>query len=344
MRFERVAGAVLTSWFFGLGGGLASLGEMQYALAWASALPIAGVLAGLVSPWCLILVPLVIVASTVHAIVLAHRTDAPFRVLDWHPWAMFAVTVMTAIFLRAFVVEAFKIPSSAMYPTLHIGDHVFIEKLTKLVRAPKRGDIVVFVYPCDPSRDYVKRVIGLPGDTIEVRCNVVYVNGKAVPASQVQGTCTYEDFDESSDRWYEKACSRYHESLDGAEWDVFHNEDRPEHDRLRAEGKLEVGDIRDFPLRDHPFPPSCSDANGGYGEAPPQVKGRLVETKPENGGACGPQYHYVVPDDHVFMLGDNRNNSNDSRVWGSVPIGNVKGRVTGIWWSSHESGRVGAVH
>src|SRR5882724_9753033 len=159
------------------------------------------------------------------------------------------------MFLRGFVVEAFKIPASSMYPTLEIGDHIFIEKVTKLWRDWQRGDVIVFVYPCEPERDYVKRIIGLPGDTVEVRCNVVYVNGKAVANKVVAGTCGYQDYDDMADRWYDKTCSRYHESLDGHDWDVFHGEDRPQHDALWAAGTLKTGDQRDFPMRDHPFAP-----------------------------------------------------------------------------------------
>jgi signal peptidase I len=232
-----------------------------------------------------------------------------------------------------------------MYPTLHIDDHVFVDKLSKLWRDWHRGDLVVFVYPCDMQRDYLKRIVGLAGDTVEVRCNVVYVNGAAVPAELVAGPdkCSYEDYDESSDRWYSKKCSLYRE----AGHETFHNEDRPQVDLMRKEGKLNTGDARDFPARDSPFPPSCSNASDEFAKtvAQGQVKGKLVETKPEgSAGACEPQYHYVVPPGHVFVLGDNRNNSNDSRVWGSVPESYIKGRVSSIWWSSHESGRVGMVH
>src|SRR3982750_338780 len=101
--------------------------------------------------------------------------------------------ILIALALRAFVIEAFKIPSSSMYPTLEINDHIFVNKfiygvripwtMTKLfeLRGPKRGEVIVFIYPCDPDRDYIKRVIALAGDSVEVRCNVVYVNGKANP-------------------------------------------------------------------------------------------------------------------------------------------------------------------
>src|ERR1700759_2247167 len=101
--------------------------------------------------------------------------------------------VATALALRAFVVEAFKIPSSSMYPTLEINDHIFVNKFiygvripwttTKLfaLRGPPRGEVIVFIYPCDPDRDYIKRVVATAGQTVETRCGVLYVDGVAVP-------------------------------------------------------------------------------------------------------------------------------------------------------------------
>jgi signal peptidase I len=339
----RVVGAVATSFFFGLGGGLASLGEWQYALAWIAVLPIAALAAVFVTPWVVFLGVMACVGSMVHAAAIASKSGAPFRVLHWMPWACLVTNILLALFLKAFAVEAFKIPSSSMYPALEIGDHIFIEKVTKLWRDWQRGDVIVFVYPCDPDRDYVSRLIGLPGDTIEVRCNVVYVNGKAVENKIVAGECTYEDYDERSDHWYEKSCSSYHEQLDGHEWDVFHSEDRPQHDAMWAAGTLKTGDIRDFPQREHAYPPSCRDAFADGGRESERGPGKIVETKPESAGACEPQLHFVVPSDQLFVLGNNRNNSNDSRVWGGVPLANVKGRVRTIWWSRHAS-RIGAVH
>jgi len=354
-RMRRVVGAILASCFFGFGGGLASLGELPLALAWLAALPVMALLAVFVSPYVAMVVGLLaLVGSIVHTVIVARATDAPYRVFDWMPWASFAATAFVALFLRVYIVEAFKIPSSAMYPTLHIGDHVFVDKLTKFWRDWQHGDMIVFIYPCDTQRDYVKRIVALAGETVEVRCNVVYVNGKALLQELVEGPgsvtedkctqpCCYEDYDESRDHWYAKLCSLYREN----DYQTFHNADRPQIDRMRSEGKINTGDSRDFPERDHPFPPSCSDARDEFAKtsAHAQVKGKLVETKPEGtAAACEPQYHYVVPPGHVFVLGDNRNNSNDSRVWGSVPESFIKGRVKSIWLSSHESGRIGLVH
>src|SRR5206468_2579101 len=113
--------------------------------------------------------------------------------------------VLIALALRAFVIEAFKIPSSSMYPTLEIGDHIFVNKFiygvripytrTKFfeLRGPERGEVIVFIYPCDPDRDYIKRVVALASDSVEVRCNVVYVNGVAVQNELIQGPAKLSD-------------------------------------------------------------------------------------------------------------------------------------------------------
>ncbi len=263
--------------------------------------------------------------------------------------------ILIALALRAFVIEAFKIPSSSMYPTLEIGDHIFVNKFiygiripwtrTKLLelRGPKRGEVIVFIYPCDPDRDYIKRVVALAGDSVEVRCNVVYVNGVAVPSEMVESdTCKYKDYDEQRDKWYEKTCSRYRETVNGASYDTYHDDERPSRDAHNAQGVNVSGDARDFPQRSRPVPPSCSQSDEALkAPAVEQVKGKIVETKAEPvAKACEPQLNYVVPQGHVFVMGDNRNNSNDSRVWGSVPIENIKGKALFIWLSYEHWGLI----
>ncbi|MGN6104197.1 MAG: signal peptidase I [Kofleriaceae bacterium] len=254
--------------------------------------------------------------------------------------------ILIALALRAFVIEAFKIPSSSMYPTLEINDHIFVNKFiygvripftnTKLfeLRGPRRGEVIVFMLPCEPDRDYIKRVIATAGQTVEVRCNVVYVDGKPVP-SQWDGsnTCTHEDKDESADRWYTTECSRYRETVDGLAYDTFHDRSRPEHDAEQQ------ADLNDFPRE--PVPPSCSNprAPGPRRPAANQALGKVVDTAPEDPAAqCALHRHYVVPEGHVFVMGDNRGNSNDSRVWGSVPLENIKGKALFIWLSYRDLG------
>jgi len=254
--------------------------------------------------------------------------------------------ILIALALRAFVIEAFKIPSSSMYPTLEIGDHIFVNKFiygvripwttTKLfeLRGPHRGEVIVFIYPCDPDRDYIKRVVALAGQTVEVRCNVVYVDGVAVPSKEAAADIYYEDYDEKGDSWFKRPTSRYEETVDGKVYSTYHDADRPLRDQKLRAGTLTDGDSRDFPQRDRMTPPNCSFSEDVAKDHRQQVLGKIVETKPDSEAkVCEPHLHYVVPPGHIFAMGDNRNNSNDSRVWGSVPIENIKGKALFIWLS-----------
>lgn len=251
--------------------------------------------------------------------------------------------ILIALALRAFVVEAFKIPSSSMYPTLEIGDHIFVNKFiyglripwttTKFLqlRGPERGDVIVFMYPCEPDRDYIKRVVALAGQTVEVRCNVVYVDGIAVPSTEAESGISYQDYDDK--RWIRRQTSRYTEKVGDLVYSTYHDADRPARDRLMRAGTLTEGDSRDFPIRGAP-PPSCSSSEDRAGGANRQVLGKISELKPDGEApVCGPYLHYTVPEGHVFVMGDNRNNSNDSRIWGSVPIQNIKGKALFTWLS-----------
>jgi len=259
--------------------------------------------------------------------------------------------ILIALALRAVVLEAFKIPSSSMYPTLEINDHIFVNKFIYGIRIPfttiklfewrkpKRGEVIVFIQPCDPERDYIKRVVATEGQTVEVRCNVVYIDGKAVENQMVQGaSCSYRDQKEDTLQWSTQACSEYRERVSGHDYHTYHDPGRPQRDEQATRGeRMLSGDIHDFPQLGGPHTaPSCPiQSDGRPVGTHNQLPGKIEVTR-ETAGACDLQMHYVVPPGHVFVMGDNRSNSNDSRYWGSVPIENIKGKALFIWLSYGE--------
>ncbi len=274
------------------------------------------------------------------------------------------IAVVIALLLRAFVIEAFKIPSSSMIPTLEIGDHIFVNKFIYGIRIPyttvkfaefrkpARGEVIVFMNPCTPDKDFIKRVIGVAGDTVEVRCNQLYVNARPVkaevlarPVSEAGGAgCQYWDFDDGSGRWDQRTCSLYRETLDGKHFTTLHGEERPDDDADRIAGGDQghywsYDDAHDFPVvseHERGRPPQLPSCPSDTRHDTPGALGRIERTVPlgeQPATPCAPQVHYVVPADTVFVMGDNRQNSSDSRVWGPVPLENIKGKALFIWYS-----------
>ncbi len=188
--------------------------------------------------------------------------------------------IFAVLLLRSFVVEPFRIPSGSMMPTLLTGDFILVNKFayglrlpvlnTKVipVSEPQRGDVVVFRYPKDPSVDYIKRVVGLPGDRIGYFDKQIYVNGEPV---RQEGWETYIGEGASSGMTGAKLRTEY---LDQAVHKILLDPSRP-----------------------------------------------------------GIEGEYVVPEGQYFMMGDNRDNSNDSRYWGFVPEENLVGKAFFIWMS-----------
>jgi signal peptidase I len=321
--------AVVGFWFPGIGPGL--VGRHRAMLLWVAVMA-ASILAVAISIWLLplaVAVRFAAAAGGFRAVRAADRDDVPSSV----PGLVIAILLNLAapLAIRIIALEAFKMPSSSMSPTLNTGDHVFADKLTPRLGDVQRGELIVFIQPCEPDRDYLKRVIALAGDTVEVRCNKVYVNGAPLAEELVQGYgCTYRDRNESSGEWYTQRCSEYREALGTHHYHVYHDANRPTHD-VRRDPPMS-GDTHDFPQLDGLHePPHC--APGPRVPAGQQAPGSIVQTR-QGAGPCEPQLHYVVPAGHVFAMGDNRSNSNDSRYWGSVPRSLIKGRVIGIWLSA----------
>lgn len=221
--------------------------------------------------------------------------DKPEPLIVEYAHSFFPV-VFVVLVLRSFIAEPFRIPSASMMPTLLIGDFILVNKFTYGVRLPvlntriieigepERGDIVVFRFPKTPSIDYIKRVVGLPGDRVGYYNKKIEINGK--PVKQV-------------------SLGRYQGVGQGA-------------NMTGTEHLLEnLGDTEHSLLVSH---------------GAPSIKG-----------------DFIVPDDHYFVMGDNRDNSNDSRYWGTVPQENLVGKAFFIWmnWDWKHKGvgfdRIGTV-
>lgn len=165
---------------------------------------------------------------------------------------VFVIAGILALNIRTFAIQPYKIPSGSMIPTLQIKDHLFVSRFNYWVGMPKRGDIVVFQYPRDPKKDFIKRVVALGGETITIRKKQVFINGKPI-----------EEF-----------------------YKVHYD---PNIDRRKL----------------IPYYPDWTRDDFGP---------------------------FVVPDDHIFVMGDNRDSSLDSRYWGSLHWRKLKGRALVIYW------------
>ncbi len=217
--------------------------------------------------------------------------------------------VILAVFLiRSFLFEPFKIPSGSMLPTLRIGDFILVNKYAYGVRLPivnlkaievgqpKRGDVMVFRYPNDPSLDYIKRTVGLPGDIVEYKDKRLTVNGVPVATTK------------AGDYGYVASGLNY---ITGQTW----HERLGEHDHI-AMTQADMPSVILYQVGgDFPYRVNC--------------------TYNEQGFRC------KVPEGHYFMMGDNRDASNDSRYWGFVPDRNIVGKAFMIWWNFGEFNRIG---
>src|SRR5688572_972799 len=185
-------------------------GRWRAAIIWVGAL-VAAVVLSAFTIWGLLAIVGVVLASIAEAAISLRRIPPPIR---WNGLAAGGVAIaMVALFIvtRVLVVEAFKFPSSSMSPTYQIGDHIFADKLTVRFSTPGRGEVIVFAQPCQPGVDYIKRVIAVANDTIEVRCSRVYINGTAVEESLVEAQAQYDEYQEGSGefpgQWYSRDVS-----------------------------------------------------------------------------------------------------------------------------------------
>jgi signal peptidase I len=281
---------------------------------WAS-VAIALLAAGLWEPRCLWLVFVVHFAGAIDGY-RCYRRDA--RMGTNRAAAALAVVISTvvggAIGLQG---EVFRIPASSSCPMLQIGEDVIANKLEIKLFGVHRGELVAYVYPCDRTRTYLSRVVALAGDSVAVACGALYVNGTAVPRARI-GDDTYIDRGEDY-RPEEKHTTRYRETIGDVTHDMYIDDRGP-------------GVLVDFPRAVQ----QC------YPSGVVQGAGRIIDPPVPPKRECDPHKLYVVPPGHVFVMGDNRSNAHDSRVWGSLPIENVIGRITGIWWS-RSLGRIGPV-
>jgi signal peptidase I len=219
----------------------------------------------------------------------------------------FFPVIALVFFVRSFLYEPFKIPSGSMEPTLIAGDFILVNKFAYGIRLPvlnkkvievnqpKRGDVMVFRYPEDPSTDYIKRVVGVPGDKIVYKNKRLTVNGQKLSYSPLPD---YLDEADDASLAYRKQLT---ENLTGVQHRILNF----------AESPTDVRFPSDFPQRE-------------------------LCTYDAEGFACS------VPAGHYFMMGDNRDNSKDSRYWGFVPDENIVGKAFVVWMNFSHLKRIGS--
>ena len=223
----------------------------------------------------------------------------------WLDWTAGLFPVIVGVFvLRSFLLEPFKIPSGSMVPTLLVGDLILVNKFDYGVRLPvlnkkvianndpQRGDVMVFRYPPDPRLDYIKRVVGVPGDEVAYLNQKLTLNGQPVPVKAL-GEFYDEDSLRYAPQFSEKLGEKDHRILVDPRRSSFFGMDSPR----------------------FPFAENCRYSAEGV--------------------TC------KVPAGHYFVMGDNRDNSQDSRYWGFVPDQNLVGRAFFVWMNFGNLGRIG---
>lgn len=258
--------------------------------------------------FALILLILLLVSGAIwaaDALVLRQRRPAGAKDPWWVEYgASFFPVILVVFMLRSFLVEPFKIPSGSMIPTLQVGDFILVNKYTYGIRlpvvnwklidinSPQRGDVMVFRYPEDPSLDYIKRVVGIPGDTVAYQNKRLTINGQPVPTKRL------EDYLHPERLYYSR---QFAEKLEDTEYRTLNDAEAP-----------------------------------AYVPGPAQFPNRQDCSYNALGVLC------KVPAGHYFMMGDNRDNSRDSRFWGFVPEQNIVGKAFFIWLNFSDFKRIGS--
>lgn len=281
------------------------------ALGWAGA-GVASCAFGVLGLPVLIAIALIRLAAAADALRVTRRIDGAPSWGGFLPTATALAGIAGLVFLK-WSLQLFSVPTSSMNPTIPARSHVLADALTIRWRPPARGEVVLFEYPCAPDKTYVKRVIALAGDTVEVRCNVVYVNDTPIEKTLIKELDSYRDYDDFTQGSVTRSASRYREVYAGYRYDVFQEPGSAGH--------------HDFPVRDRPFVPSCQQGNF-YDRGKAAPTGTIIKVeRSAPAKPCEPQLHYRVPAGTLFVLGDNRDNANDSRVWGAVSLEAVLGRM-----------------